>query len=78
MIYPTNRTDVNSKPVHFEYFCWIPSRYEPGRPVTVYEYQVQITATYISQISVLALYLRLIPNKNKNYSEEFGNAMLGK
>jgi len=52
-IYSTNRTtDVNSKHVHFVLYSWIPSRTERGRSVTVYEYQVQIRATYICQISV--------------------------
>jgi len=53
MIYSTNRTtDVNSKHVHFVLYSWIPSSTGPGRPVTVYEYQGQIRATYICQISV--------------------------
>jgi len=38
--------------VHFVLYSWIPTRTESGRPVTVYDYQVQIRATCICQISV--------------------------
>jgi len=42
----------NSKHVHFVLYSWIPSSTEPGWPVTADEYQGQIRATYICQISV--------------------------
>jgi len=80
MIYSTNRTtDVNSKHVHFVLYSWIPTRNEPGSPVAVYEYigrrlEQHTFARYLCKLYTWGS----IPSRNKNYSEDCCNALLGK